>query len=299
VIETKTVFVLGAGASEPYGLPLGSALYERVIRDFSTNSQIRSEFSNTTPFNQRHVDDFIKALKFSGLTSVDAFLEKREEFVDIGKAIMAIELLKCENHEALWVAEENWLQYLYARLTTKTLEEFKSNAVAFITYNYDRTLENFLHTSLMNSYGKDEEECKVALSRIGIIHLHGRLGYLPWQGDKNVIPFAQNAMTPQIIEMCQREIRIVHENIEDRNVEFNVARRLLSDARRIFFLGFGYAPQNVDRLNFAEIKPTVAEGTALGLTSRERGIIGEGLKGKVTLQDMNCLTFLRERGLWN
>ena len=117
MIKTKTVFVLGAGASQPYGLPLGSELYKLVIRDFSTNSQIRNEFLNATAFNQRHVDSFVKALEFSGFTSVDAFLEKREEFVDIGKAIMAIELLKCENHEVLWIVKENWLQLRWLRLS--------------------------------------------------------------------------------------------------------------------------------------------------------------------------------------
>jgi hypothetical protein len=64
-------------------------------------------------------------------------------------------------------------------------------------------------------------------------------------------------------------------------------------------MGFGYAPQNVARLNFEEMKPEIAEGTALGLTQRERGVVRDELKGKVTLQDMNCLAFLRERGMWN
>ena len=212
---------------------------------------------------------------------------------------MAIELLKCENHKVLWSAQENWLQYLYARLMTDKFEEFLSNKVSFITYNYDRSLETFLPTSLMNSYGRNEEECRAALSHIGIVHLHGRLGYLPWQRDQSAIPFALNAVTPQVIEACQREIRIVHEDIEDRNVEFNVARRLLWEAKRIYFMGFGYAPQNVARLNFEEMKPEIAEGTALGLTQRERGVVRDELKGKVTLQDMNCLAFLRERGMWN
>jgi hypothetical protein len=299
MITTKTVFVLGAGASRPYDLPLGNELYQIVIRDLSTNRQIRNDLLNMTPFNESHIDNFIRALKFSGLTSVDAFLEKREEFVDIGKAILAMELLKRESHEVLWTTEQNWMQYLYAKMTTRTLDEFGRNAVSFVTYNYDRTLEQFLHTSLVNSHGKSEEECKVALSQIGIVHLHGRLGYLPWQRDKDAIPFAQNPITPQIIEACLRQIRIVHENIEDRNVEFNQTRRLLWEAKRIYFLGFGWAPQNVERLNFGEIEPQVAEGTAFGVTPGELVAIREQVKGKITFQDMDCLTFLRERGVWN
>jgi hypothetical protein len=62
-------------------------------------------------------------------------------------------------------------------------------------------------------------------------------------------------------------------------------------------MGFGYAMQNVDRLNFGEIKPEIMEGTAFGLTQRERGIITRHLKGKPTLHNMNCLDFLRAE--WN
>ena len=176
MITTKTVFVLGAGASQPFGLPLGNELFQNVIRDFSTNSQVRNEFLNTSAFAQRHIDTFIQTLKFFGFTSVDAFLEKREEFVDIGKAMIAIELLKREIFDGLWTAPQNWMQYLYGKMSTPRLEDFARNAVGFVTYNYDRTLETFLHKSLMNTYGKNQEECEAALARIGIIHLHGRLG---------------------------------------------------------------------------------------------------------------------------
>jgi hypothetical protein len=103
---------------------------------------------------------------------------------------MAIELLNCEQPEALWTGNENWLQYLYARLTTPTLKEFGNNAVSFITYNYDRTLEHFIHASLMNTTGKmrksarrhsltsvlficmgDLDTCRGSATRI-LFHLH-------------------------------------------------------------------------------------------------------------------------------
>lgn len=307
MIETKTVFVLGAGASHPYGLPLGNELYKCVIQDFTQKDQATLvdldasiTLANTTSFNQKHIDHFISALKFSGLTSVDAFLEKRQEFIDLGKAIMAIELLKREKHEMLWaVPEANWLQYIYARLITKQLKDFGRNAVSFITYNYDRTLEHFIHTSLMNTYGQSSAACAEAFSNIGVIHLHGRLGYLPWQRSQNPITFGAQEITPQVIDMCQSEIRIVHESVDDRNVEFNAARRILWEAKRIYFLGFGYAPQNIERLNFGEMTPMIAEGTALGITQREQSVIIKQLSGKVALQELDCLAFLRQRVVWD
>jgi hypothetical protein len=109
LITTKTVFVLGAGASEPFGLPLGSRLYDLVIDDFGPSRRHVEEFKNTTPFSDRAIGQFVQALHYSGLTSVDAFLERRTEFVDIGKAAMALELLKREKHGDLWDAGRNWM----------------------------------------------------------------------------------------------------------------------------------------------------------------------------------------------
>jgi hypothetical protein len=299
VIGTQTVFVLGAGASQPYDLPLGSELFRYVIDHFGANTEDRRDFLSTTAFREVHIDTFIRALSFSGLTSVDAFLEKREEFIDIGKAMMAFELLKRESHNVLWGANGNWMQYLYAKMITRTLEEFGRNAVSFITYNYDRTLEHFLHVSLMNSYGKHEVECKNALANIAIIHLHGRLGYLPWQRERDAVPFAQNPMAPQVVEACLRELRIVHESIEDRNVEFKEARRLIREAKRLYFLGFGWAPQNIERLIVEDNGLQGVEGTAFGLTQAEQRDIRTHLKTPVTFQNMDCLTFLRERCDWS
>lgn len=151
----------------------------------------------------------------------------------------------------------------------------------------------------MNGYGKNSKECKAVLDRVDVIHLHGRLGCLPWQEGINVVQFGETQITPQIYEMARKEIRIVHEKIDDRDSEFISARRILQEAKRIYFMGFGYGRQNVDRLKFGEVKTEVCEGTALHLTNVERNDISRRLNGKVTLQDMDCLAFLRERVDWN
>jgi len=296
----RIVFVLGAGASQPYHLPLGNQLFQRVIEDFSTDSPIRTDFLNAAPFNQKLIDDFIYVLRYSGFTSVDEFLEKRDQFVDIGKAIMAIELLTREKSDPLWSAERNWMKFLYGKMATAKLEDFGTrNPASFITYNYDRTLEYFFEMSLLNGYGRSAEERKEVLKRVDIIHLHGRLGYLPWQEGQNRVPFGEMPITPQILDMCQREIRVVHENIEDRDVEFGAARKLLREAKRIYFMGFGYAQQNIERLNLAEAKPDICEGTGLDLAPKERDSIGRRTGIIKAVQSMDCLTFLHERVDWN
>lgn len=297
MITGRTVFVLGAGASQPFGLPLGNELYQRVIDHFAQNTSHTNEFFKVTSFAERDLRPFVEALHYSGLTSVDAFLERRTEFVDIGKAVMALELMKGEIHGNLWNASQNWMKYLYTRMSTDTLEQFAQNTVSFITYNYDRTLEHFLHTSLMNTYGKSEEKCAEVLSKIAIKHLHGRLGYLPWQSERDVVPFGLNPIDARYMEICQREIRIVHEDIADRDTDFNIARRILHEAKLIYFMGFGYGAKNVERLMFEQVKAEHAEGTAAGLTNKESTAITAVFQGKVRLHDVDCLRFLRERAV--
>jgi hypothetical protein len=208
MITVKTVFILGAGASQPYGLPVGGQLYQDIIKKFESKSSLRNELLDLTHFSDGHIENFVKNLKYSGLTSVDAFLERRQEFVDIGKACIAFELINREKSEILWNSERNWMKYLYQHMVSSTLEEFSQNEIAFITYNYDRTLEHFMHTSLMNTYGKDEAACAEVLARLSIIHLHGRLGYLPWQNKKTHVPFQIGApVNPKVLENCRNEMK--------------------------------------------------------------------------------------------
>jgi hypothetical protein len=101
-------------------------------------------------------------------------------------------------------------------------------------------------------------------------------------------------MTGAILEACQREIRIVHEDITDRDQEFNIARRILHDARRIYFLGFGFGTENVERLNFEMIMPEVCEGTGIGLTASEVRDIGKLFHNGIAIHNgMDCLALLR------
>jgi hypothetical protein len=297
LIRTKTVFVLGAGASQPYGLPLGSELFNSTIVNFINNAAIKTELLNTTPFPRDKYGEFVSALRYSGLASVDAFLEKREEFIDIGKSMITVELLRKEDRDILWTDNRNWMKYLFNQIKTDKLEDFARNTVSFITYNYDRTLEEFLHTSLMNSYGGSAEDCAAVLRRMPIIHLHGRLGYLGWQSERNVIPFQVGGpITAQQIDISQSELRIVHEDIADREKDFQAARRILAEADRIYFMGFGYLGRNIERLRFEEVEPAkMKEGTAKDLTVKERGRVVRLFLGGITLHDMDCLQFLRER----
>jgi hypothetical protein len=295
VIKNKTVFVLGAGASNPFGLPLGAELKTHVLANYNDKAGHAVNLYNTTTFREGDVRSFITALRYSGLTSVDTFLERRPEFIEIGKATMAIELIVRESLDALWQPGGNWLLYLYSAMIGKSLKEFSENQVSFVTFNYDRSVEHFFAVSLSNSFGEAMGKIKPVLDSIPIIYLHGRLGYLPWEEAKYMIGYGQKDINHQTMETFLKEIKVVHEDIKDgRDKDFSKAKQLLDEARRVYLLGFGFGALNVERIGLVDIEAETFQGTTLNMTSKETAQCKVLCGGRVDLnQNYGCLEFLR------
>ncbi len=296
MITQPTVFVLGAGASAPYGLPLGAGLRTNILDRYNDNTGRTVHLLNTTRFNRAEIDAFVNALRYSGLSSVDAFLERRPQFMEIGKSIMGIELLHGEIHDRLWHRDENWLTYLYGQMIGNSLEEFANNKVAFVTFNYDRCVEHFFFTSLKNSFGKSVEETAKIARKIQVVHLHGRLGHLPWQEGKSAIEFGDNQIDVRKMEILTDQIKVVHEDhtLDGRDADFNLAGAMLASARRVYLIGFGFGARNVQRLKLDIIIPHVYQGTAVGLTEKERSECIKLAGGNVNLRNVDCLDMMRQ-----
>ncbi|HEY1748446.1 MAG TPA: hypothetical protein VGG11_16980 [Xanthobacteraceae bacterium] len=75
-----------------YGFPIGWELVQEVIRLFRTSNQNKTILLESTDFNGDELDNFIAALDGSAQNSVDAFLESREGFLEVGIAAMSAEL---------------------------------------------------------------------------------------------------------------------------------------------------------------------------------------------------------------
>lgn len=267
MIRTPTVFILGAGASMPYGYPSGEKLRDKIIEGLKTkNSSIFKELVSNQGFSEDEITDFKDNFFYSGKSSIDAFLEHRTEFIDIGKLVIAISLIPNENLRRLFTSGNGrWYRYFYNRLNT-SFDDFDLNKISFITFNYDRSLEQFLFTALKNSYGKTDEECASKLKGIPIIHLHGKLDDLDWETD-NGRPYQANRGYGSYLKQSADKIKIIHEDIsEDKS--FEDAHNLLEGAEKIHFLGFGYNKTNVKRLNIPDGK--LIHGTARGMSSTEK-----------------------------
>lgn len=298
MLTKRTVLVLGAGASKPYNYPTGVELSQLIVNQLTAGNHQQRALVELCEFSPNDVENFRLAFYRSGKDSIDAFLEHRTDLMVIGKAAIAAVLIAFQTEWHLFRYDApSWLRYIYNRLNT-AFDDFGTNQLSIITFNYDRTVEHFFFRALQNTYNKSDEECRKALSAIPIIHLHGTLGKLPWQGSDGVL--YDPSLTKESLAAAVNNIKIIHEEITDvRDKEFTLAKRLMSDADRILILGFGYYPLNVQRLGLSTLVGNKTFGTALNLRNAEMGAVLRTCNGKIRLEDCDCLTLVRDFIIWD
>lgn len=247
--------VLGAGASEPYGFPIGGELREKIIGHEPINYR-------TSPDEEANRSYFKEIFSKSEMYSIDAFLTCRPEFSQLGKDYISEILLQ---YEAARTPSGNWYQYLWNHYRTPTLDELDFSSLKIVTFNYDRSLEYFLLNAILNTYGKGEKVSIERLMTLEVVHVYGSLGPI-WDsttmsttaGEK-IIPFG----SPRLIRNAAQNIRVIPDERADKSPEFEHARKILSEANHICFLGFGFDSTNLTRLDSRQtcsiIKPQHAQ----------------------------------------
>jgi hypothetical protein len=277
MIKKKTVFVLGAGAHVPYRFSTGEGLLVKARELGIADMAILTERS-LHPVQFRPLKD---ALTDNFLPSIDALLERREDLRSTGKKLM-MALLFNEEADSLdqkWLPGEDWMSLVFKEMAdgADTVEKFGENPVSFITFNYDRLLEQRLIRGLVARYNVPASRVWNAIKGFQFIHVYGSLGCLPeTMGPENAaIPFAapeSDSVTYRGLALGRAEnlIRIVHDIHGDQ--QFAGARQLLhsADTRQIFFFGFAFARENVDRLQTRQIPAgTPVYCTTYKMTSAE------------------------------
>ena len=279
----KFVFILGAGASQGFNFPSGPGLRAHMITKLSDAESIESHAMALTQLERGHVEAFIKALSRSSTSSVDAFIEKRSDLMEIGKFAIAACLIPYEMSDTLFDPQiENWYSYLYRHMAedAKTPEEFCKNKVSFITYNYDRSLEECLGAALATNYLLNSDQVKSIFKSIPIVHVHGQLGEHVFAArTSNTRLYNPKLDDRHYIYTAAQGIKIIHEDI-DSSEEFEQARALLKDADIVCFLGFGYFDRNLARLRLSKSHCELFYGTTYGLMSAELQNIRDKFKGR-------------------
>lgn len=273
MIRKKTVIVLGAGASAPYGLPTGFKLRQLICENDASSpfspvkhvgaprATMSAKLEGLAAIPQKEILAFVEAFKRSSVRSIDAFLARRKDFESLGKLIIAFQLCRHEHAPTLYKSnnEDDWYHALWNVMVDgiDVAQALANNQVRIVSFNYDRSLESFLHQATVNTFGLDDESAHNIWSRIDILHPYGVLG--------NFDPLGKNGGRQYSVDLSKDSLNIAAAGIQiipearDDAPAFEKARDWFYWANQICFLGFGFDPLNVKRLGLSNVLNDISE----------------------------------------
>ena len=277
MIKTPTVFILGAGASCPYGYPTSAGLTknicDKVLTAYGNDRLFEMNFSGVSGTEFELFKEIAENLRQLSTVSIDRFLEINPKFQKAGKMLIAHEILSREGASAA-VAEDDWYAELWTEyMLTTRIDDIPSNRVTFVTFNYDRSLEHFLFQKLKSTF-RSESEAKIAAiaNTIEIVHVHGQVGFLPWQnnGKQGHVRDYVAEGSWHVAKVFSEQIKIVSE-MESFPVNYGRACQMMYAAEHVYFLGFGYHEENLKRLRSRapEMKLKNVRGSSFQLPRRD------------------------------
>jgi hypothetical protein len=213
--------------------------------------------------------------------------------MEIGKAAIACELVKYEAEPPLTVRTGNW----YFELSEELTRQIDRNYLGFVlvTFNYDRSLDKFLHDFLWDTYPHQAQSLE---HHVPILHVHGFLGYLEHQTDREPRRPYKATDSPEEILASSKCIQVPVELGGRHSEEIVDARRAIQGAKRVVFLGFGYDITNLRRLGIhhpmAGLQWTGKDkyfGTAYQLPKSTIEELSAASEGRLILGDTQATTY--------
>ena len=306
---SKTVFVIGAGASYEVGLPIGSTLTGQIKEllnfKFERGAGLIKGSDNIFLAIENHVardklDVYTEAARSIAramdlAASIDNFIDSRREDEAIsfcGKLAIVQSILDAERKSKLAVDYSNtfnsikfgglavtWLIPFFQLIQENcTFEELPARLekITLIIFNYDRCVEHFLRAAIERVYSVSQSEAVAALRSLKIFHPYGKVGALPVVPNNGVrFGFAPE---PHHLVEISKGIRTFTQGVEIDGSDVAQIRRSIRYANRMVFLGFAFHAQNMELLSLSEDdhKFPVAKtciGTAFKRSSSDAALI--------------------------
>jgi len=299
VVTLPTVLVVGAGGSKPYGYPLGRELVDMLVHHLAMKVapfQIAERLLGLD-ITRESLIAFRSDLVRSHRMSIDKFLSTWPEYVGLGKLAIAATLVPIEEPE-MGHREGDWYRYLFNQLS-ENVDMGKIAKLTILTFNYDRSLDFYLHSAFKHSYKWSDDETRQRMANLEIVHVHGSLSPLPWEHVEGKASRGYGELpTIEWLRGAAQCIKVIHEQREG-DPALSRAYEVLREADRVCFLGFGYDRTNVRRLlggNWLKAKKYAHFiGSGFGFTGSEAERIMEQFDGVLRIVDgsSDCLLALR------
>jgi len=219
IVTEETTFVIGAGASFPYGYPIGQKLKKYICEEHCNELAGTISKLMCPEYEQEEYAKRIRSFQkyfWNCPYTIDKFMRINPEFNVIGKQLIAASLFPKEDSTLLnKIEKDNW--YLsFADLIDLSFDNITKNKMNIITFNYDRSLEEFLFRSLfyLHSMKKKKEDCRDKINKLSIIHTYGYLAPLGWKDEEFGREYRVKALTREDMVNAVNNITIIGENID-------------------------------------------------------------------------------------
>jgi hypothetical protein len=300
VIRCRITFIVGAGASRPYGLPLGCELVAKA-KELRPQDHLYQHM-NRLGVRVETLNDVLKDLRSHPGESLDDFIRTRAfdpDTVRVGRLLIAGLMGDALRSPEKPDPKRDWLGYLLGKMVkgADSLEGFlASSRVQFVTFNFDTVIEHRIKEFLADYFKRGPFE-RVA-EGVPVTHLHGRLDGVPGHPMGDDMDILTRDWSPWL-DASASNVRVVGDQLPDE-VRMR-AIRAMADASRLCFLGFGYDEQNIRQLELESVLSDPSSekrlfGTAMGLKEGEQERIKNLLPGpRIYLggEDIDCLLMLQ------
>jgi len=254
MITENLVLILGAGASHPYGYPLGSRLRHLILDNglLNPDQELRSVLSELG--YDDGVLEFRARFQETRLPTIDEFLAGASELeIAIGKIAISWLILSREHPVYLDTGEfggmhDHWYEKLWQQMRAGTdRNNFGAlNNVRVITFNYDRSLERFFFTAIQSTFQVDDATALDLLhSAMRINHVYGVVGS-PRQ-------YGWDRSSASLVSEAARNITVIPNGVDVPDPCLDDLRSMITGADKVCFLGFGYHDVNLRILEFPEV----------------------------------------------
>ncbi len=288
MITKPTTFVLGAGASEPYGFPTGGSLVSSIARG-EVQVPAHSDFFMVRDPGRAlnygyELSEFRDALREFNDGSIDEFLRTRPVYSEVGKIHIASALCAKEDPAQFHGGGpgRHWLKHLWQAMKAPP-DQFSRNRVAFVVFNYDRAVEHFFTRALVSSYGlASNDDAWRAVSGLRIVHPHGLLGtYQPpvsagrsgYADGRQT--YSNQGITFDLVHHAAKRIRLFWEDTDDKEARELRLDAAFEECEQIVFLGFGF-----HRSNLAFLLPRIQSACSRRLVTTFASCYGESPMGQ-------------------
>lgn len=277
MFEKKTVFIIGAGCSKEFDLPLGWELRDEIFSLCGGRTSILRDAFLRSGVEQANINTEQKIKDFAGglhtKSSIDQYLNFHQGNATVealGKISIAQIILSKEKQSKLRrgvgldLIGETWFMKLFRRMNDGTtladVENLFQN-VSFICFNYDRCIEVAMFRAVRGlTQASPEKVAEIVSDNLRIWHPYGTVGDIDFRnevrGRSDLIAgfggrlgeFGHEFIAPS------RNLRTFTEGLDDDDIR-SAMQEEITNAQQIVYLGFSFIDQNMKLLTVRSANP--------------------------------------------